>query len=132
MIGSFGKRVFETSDKRILTFLGLTRNTAGRFGYHEIIGKKPISEFVGPALDTITFTINLNASFGINVRYEMEQWLLMATNGEAYPLIIGSKALGTDLWVVQSVSQVWNQVINQGQVISGSLDITLEEYISRV
>lgn len=132
MIGTFGKRVFETSDKRILTFIGFTRNTAARFAYHEIIGKKTLTEYVGPGLDTISFTINLNARFGVNVRNEMNEWVLMATKGEAYPLIIGNRALGTDLWIVQGVGQAWNTVLNQGELISGALDITLEEYISRV
>lgn len=130
MIGSFGNIVFETSDKRIYNFSGFTRETGGRFAAHEVIGKKPQSEFIGPGLDNISFTVNINGMYGMSPRKEMDRWCELANKGEAYTLVIGDKALGTDKWVVKTISEAWNTILNNGKLISGKIDISLEEYIS--
>jgi phage protein U len=132
VIGAFGKIFFKSSDKRILTFNGLTREIAGRFETHEVIGKKPKTEFIGPGLDTISFTINLNASLGVRPRREMDKWEAMASKGSAEILVIGGKPVGTDKWVVKSVSQAWDTIFIKGELYSGKIDVTLEEYITRM
>jgi len=132
MIGYFGKDIiFETSDERILTFTDFNRDTASRFAMHEVIGKKPTTEFVGPGLDTITFTVHLNGNNGVNPREEMNKWLEYARSGQAEILVVGV-ALGVDKWVVKSVSQAWGVVFNRGEIFSGKVDVTLEEYISEL
>ena len=132
MIGYFGKDIiFETSDERILTFTDFNRDTASRFAMHEVIGKKPTTEFVGPGLDTITFTVHLNGNNGVNPREEMNKWLEYARSGQAEILVVGV-ALGVDKLVVKSVSQAWGVVFNRGEIFSGKVDVTLEEYISEL
>lgn len=130
MLGFFGEIVFETSDKRILNFSGFMRDVESRFSAHEVIGKKPKTEYIGPGLDIITFTINLNGNFGIKPREEMDKWVVLARNGEAHTLVVGEKGVGSDRWVVQSVSQAWEVIFNNGELFSGKIDVTLEEYIS--
>jgi phage protein U len=129
MIGFFGDIIFETNDKRILTFQGFNRSSAGRWGKHDVIGRKPASEFIGPNLDKITFTVLLNGNHGVKPRYEMERWLYKERDGVAEPLVINNKGLGVDMWVVKSVSQMWNVILNKGEVLSGSVDVELEEYV---
>lgn len=132
MLGYFGDVVFETSDKRVLTFTGFKHDSAGRWEKHSVIGKKPISEFIGPDLDTITFTINLNGSNGVKPRDEMDRWLKMVNDGIADILVIGNKSLGQDKWDVKSVSEAWDTVFNKGELYSGKIDVTLEEYIEEI
>lgn len=132
MIGFFGDIIFETSDKRILTFQDLKRDTSSRWSNHDVIGKKPTSEFIGPGLDTISFTINLNASLGVKPRHEMERWLEKARSGTAETLVVGNKGLGVDKWTVKSVSQAWGVVLHEGEVYSGKVDIQLEEYVEEL
>lgn len=129
MIGYFGKVVFKASHKKVLTFSDLKHDTAGRWEKHNVIGKKPTSEFIGPDLDTISFTIHLNGANGVKPRTEMEKWIKMANNGVAEILVIGHKPLGKDKWIVKSVSNVWDVVFNKGELYSGKIDVTLEEYI---
>lgn len=132
MIGYFGRDIiFETSDQRILNFANFKREAAGRWASHEVIGKKPITQFVGPGLDTITFTVNLNGNNGVSPREEMNKWLEYARNGEAETLVVG-EPLGVDKWVVKSISQAWDVIFNRGEIFSGKVDVTLEEYISSV
>lgn len=128
MIGYFGPIKFETSDRRILTFTDFQRESTTRSEKHDVIGRKPVKEFIGPDLDTITFTITLTATSGVNPRVEAEKWLRMSRNGEAHPLVIGKRGLGFDRWTIESVSQMWDVVLNKGQVYSAKVDITLEEY----
>jgi phage protein U len=129
MIGYYADIVFETSDSRILTISDFQRSTASRWAKHDVIGKKPTSEFVGPDLDTISFTVQLNGNFGVKPREEMERWLRKARDGTAATLVIGNRALGVDKWVVKSVSQIWGVIMNKGEVFSGKVDVELEEYV---
>lgn len=132
MIGFFGDIIFETSDKRILTFQGFQRDSSARWNTHDVIGKKPTSEFIGPGLDTISFSIQLNANNGVKPRLEVEKWLEKERTGVAEILVIGNKGLGVDRWIVKSVSQMWNVVLNKGEVFSCSFDIELEEYVEEL
>lgn len=130
MIGYFGKDIiFETSDERILTFTDFKREASSRFATHEVIGKKPTTEYIGPGLDTITFTVHLNGNNGVRPRDEMNKWLEYARTGQAETLVVGV-ALGVDKWVVKSVSQAWDVIFNQGELFSGKVDVNLEEYVS--
>lgn len=52
MIGLLGKVPFICSDRRILTFSDLGKKTA-RFATHNIIGQKPVLEYLGPDADTV-------------------------------------------------------------------------------
>lgn len=132
MIGFFGDIIFETSDKRILNFAGLKRDVESRIATHEIIGKKPATEYIGPGLQKVTFTVTLNGNHGVKPRAEMERWLAKVESGEVATLAIGGKPLGTDKWIVRSVSEAWDTVFNGGELFSGKIDVTLEEYISRL
>jgi phage protein U len=132
MLGNFGSIVFETSDKRILTFSGLKIDSAARYGSHEIIGKKPRTEYVGPGLLSLSFTINLNGKLGVKPSDEMQKWLTLAKTGQAEYLMINDQLLGDDRWCVKSVSEAWDTILNGGELYSGKIDVTLEEYISEV
>lgn len=129
MIGYYGPIKFETSDKRILTFDDFKRDSSVRSEKHAPIGRKPVKEFIGPELDTITFTVQFSAANGVNPRVDMEKWLRMCRAGEAHVLVIGKRGLGLDKWTVESVSQSWDVIFNKGELYSSKVDITLEEYI---
>lgn len=128
MIGYFGPVKFVTSDKRVLTFSDFKRESSVRSEKHNVIGKKPAKEFIGPDLDIITFSINLSANNGVKPRMEAERWLKMNREGQAHPLVIGNKGLGYDRWTIESVSQIWDVVFNKGELFSCKIDVTLEEY----
>lgn len=133
MIGYFGKNIiFETSDKRIMTFSELNIDISGRYDKHSVIMQKPKTEFLGPDLDKISFTVNLNGNFGVKPRDEMDKWASLASEGIAEYFVIGGKPLGKDKWVVKSISQAWDTVFNAGELFSGKIDVTLEEYIEEI
>lgn len=129
MIGSFGDIIFEVSADKIRTFDGFSRESSDRWTNHEIIGQKPLSEFVSPGLDKISFTMRLDAQHGVNPRAEMEKLLEMSRKGEVAELIVGGKPLGVDKWKITGLSQKWNTVDNRGNLLAAELDVTLEEYV---
>lgn len=128
MIGSFGEIVFEVNDKRVHTFNQLTRDSAGRSTDHEVLGQKPVTQFNGPGLDTVSLTIKLHGAHGVKPREEMEQWLIKERDGDAEFLFIGGKGLGVSRWMITRVSQAWNIVMNRGELLSANVSIELKEY----
>ncbi len=129
MIGTFGPIVFFTSDTAIKTFDSLSRSEQGRWAKHDVIGKKPISEFLGPDLGKISFKMRFDAMYGMNPRKEMDNLLSMVRDGKCYPLIIGGKGLGVSKWSLQSVTQEWKYLDNRGNLLVGEVSVELEEYV---
>nr|WP_302600029.1 phage tail protein [uncultured Cellulosilyticum sp.] len=129
MIGALGDILFKVSYKNINTFQDLVRSSSGRWAYHEVHMQKPRSEFLGPNLDTITFSMQFDSSLGRNPRYDMEKLMKLTRTGEALPLVIGGDALGYYRWTVESTEQTYKQVDKNGRVISGAITVTLKEYV---
>lgn len=127
MVGYFGDIIFETSDERILSFTNFKRSTSSNFTDHTLINQKPMTEFVSPGLDEITFTVVLDGRFGVSVKKEMDRWLEKARFGDAETLCVGVP-LGVDKWTVRSVSQSWDVIYYNGVVTNAKVDITLKEY----
>ena len=59
--GLLGKIPFSCSDSRVLTFQNLQVQKSARYASHDIIGQKPVNEYVGPSMTTLSFTIQLRA-----------------------------------------------------------------------
>lgn len=129
MIGALGDVVFIATASTLRTFQEFARKTAARWAKHDRIGLKPVSQFIGPDLDTITFTMRFDVRFGIDPRKELEALLDLSRTGKALDLTIGGKSLGEGLWVITSVEQSWDAVDNRGNVLVGSASVSLEEYI---
>ena len=129
-IGNLGKGiVFETSDKKILTFNDFNQKVSGRWSKHDVIGGKPKSEFNGADLRKITFSIVLDAQFGVKPRSVMEKIENMVENGTVEQLVIGSKKVGKNKWKMTDISEAWDVIYNGGQLARASVSISLEEYL---
>ncbi|WP_310830377.1 phage tail protein [Paenibacillus pedocola] len=128
-IGAFGPVIFKVSEDKVLTFQDLTRSSAGRWAQHDILGKKPKKEWLGPGVDSVSFTMRFVSSLELNPRTELDRLTELERAGKALPLVIGNKGLGTGLWVITSLSQAWEQIDNKGYVYAATVDITLEEYV---
>lgn len=129
MIGTFGPVVFVASDEVLKTFDNFVRHEQGRWTKHDIIGKKPKPEFLGPDLGSISFTMRFDVAFGMNPRKEMDNLLSMVRDGKYYTLVIGGKGLGVNKWSLQSVTQNWRRVDNRGNILVGEVTVELEEYV---
>lgn len=129
-IGHIGKKiVFETSDAKILNFKKMQRTVKGRWASHSRIGKKPKKQFLGPDADQITFTITLNAEHGVKPRKTVGNIEKMIRTGKPQTVVIGKKKVGSHKYVITEISENWDTILNKGEVVKITCDITLEEYL---
>lgn len=126
MIGSFAGIHFETSDRRILNFLQLSRQKSARYANHEVIGAKPKKEYLGPGLDGITFSMTLDSQYGVSPKQCIRKLDQSIDRGKKSPFILGGWNLGR--FVIMDKSDAFDIVTNRGGVVQAKIDVTLEEY----
>jgi len=127
-VGSFDDIIFETSSKKVMTFADASREISSRYHSHEIIGGKPLIEYVGPGLDLFNLNIKLNGSFGVNPKNEMNKWIILARAGTPSVLVIGDGPVGVDQWVVRTLRAAMTTFVAD-KLHTADLVITFEEYL---
>jgi phage protein U len=127
-IGTFGDIVFEVSTEKVRTFDDLRRRGSARWATHEVIGKKPVKEFIGPGLESIRFSMQFSAALGVNPLDEINRLRELRDNGEPQELIIGGAPVGGNLWVVEEISEDWDKLDNRGNLLFAEIDVELQEY----
>jgi len=128
-LGSLGPIVFIVSPNKIRTFDEFSRSSAGRWAKHDILGKKPLTQRIGPGLDTVSFSMRFDVKYGMNPRKELERLEKIDREGKALPFLIGGKSIGTGLWVITSLEQKWTSVDNNGNILVAAVNVSLEEYV---
>ena len=136
MIGAIGSKalddviMFEVSDiENILTIKDFVRRNKVRFAKHNVLQKKPVSEYVGSELDTISFKIILKAQFGVNPQEEFNKLIRLQRDGETLSIVIGKSAHGMFRWRIVNLDMPWEVIDNKGNCISCTVNISFEEYI---
>ena len=66
-IGYMGDIVFVVSPNYMLTPMDYERESTGRWTEHDLLMRKPVSQFGGPGLEKLTFSIILDAAHNIDV-----------------------------------------------------------------
>ncbi len=128
MLGKYGDIIFETNDKRILTFGSFTQNVSGRWNSHSVIGKKEKMEFSGPSKRKITFKMTFRAIYGIRPREMLEKLENIVENGNIDYLVIGGRAVGENQFAITSISETWDTIYSGGELAKASVTVTMEEY----
>lgn len=126
MIGHYAGVDFSVSEDRVQTFREMTRETASRWNIHEVIGTKPLQEFLGPDLDSLSFTMQLTAWRGVDPLGMAQQLRQFCQAGEYDNLILGGVNLGR--FVIESISESYQTVTQAGRVLAAQVDVTLKEY----
>lgn len=127
-IGNWGNIIkFHTSDNRILTFDGFKRKASARIKKHNIINGRPKIEFLGPDLQSISFTIELNALLGVEPRRIENKLLRKLRTGRVAPLVIGGKKICSKV-MLTGMSDAYNIILRKGEVLSMTIDVTMTEY----
>lgn len=128
MLGKYGDIIFETSDKRILSFKEFSQNISGRWGSHSVIGKKEKMEFNGPAKRKVTFKMTFRAIYGIRPREMLERLEYMVEKGLVDYLVIGGRAVGENRFAITGLSETWDTIYSGGELAKASVTVTMEEY----
>lgn len=129
MIGLLGSLRFRVNDNKVFTFSNMKREVSASWNTMERIGQKPISEFSGPNLQTISLDITLDASLGVRPRQMLEILERMTESGQANELVIGRKMVGKNKWVITKCSQAWDVILRGGELYRANVSISLQEYL---
>lgn len=130
-IGTFGNVVFETSNDLVRTFKDMTRDTNVRLASHDIIGKKPVIEWIGPGTDTIKFSMQFNSILGVEPKDEEKKLRDMAQTGKVAHIIVG-EPISDYKFIIESISSSGRIYDRDGNLIKSMVDITVKEYPENV
>lgn len=131
-IGTFGNIIFETSNDLVRTFKDMTRDTNVRLASHDIIGKKPVIEWIGPGTDTIKFSMQFNSLLGVEPKDEEKKLRDMAQTGKVAHIIVGGEPVSDYKFIIESISSSGRIYDRDGNLIKSMVDITVKEYPENV
>ena len=131
-IGTFGNVIFETSNDLVRTFKDMTRDTNVRLASHDIIGKKPVIEWIGPGTDTIKFSMQFNSILGVEPKDEEKKLRDMAQTGKVAHIIVGGEPISDYKFIIESISSSGRIYDRDGNLIKSMVDITVKEYPENV
>lgn len=132
IVGYLGDIPFLSSRYIVRTFDGYQKGASGRWATHDIIGKKPISEFLGPGQEEISFDMTLRTDLGVIPADEVKKLEKLRDTGEAVTLVIGIDVIGDTLWTVDSISSSVKRWGTLGMPASVTVNVTLKEYAEDV
>ena len=129
LVGFMAGVPFMVSKAFVRTFDDYNRNSAGRWAKHELLGQKPVLEFVGPDTEKISFSMDLRADHGIAPEMELNKLRKLRDNGKAFPLVIGGRLITRNLWVLESIGETVTHWGRSGSILAINVDVTLQEYV---
>ena len=129
-VGKWGKDiVFSVSDRKVQTFKDMTRTVGSQWATHSRIGRKDQAEYLRPTLQKITFTMELNALYGVNPRTMLNKLANLAERGTVNTLVIGGKRVGSYRWRITDISEEWETIYNGGELARAKVNVTMQEYL---
>lgn len=129
MIGSLGDVVFDVSSEYVRTFCDMKIQRTAKYSEHAIHGGKALLEFTGYSPASLSFSIRLDASLGVNPKQELEALRDILTGHEAVPFILDGEPQGDGLWALESIDETYETIDNHGTLIAVGVSLKLKEYI---
>ena len=113
---------------KIRTFSDYGRSGSGRWAKHDLIGRKPVMEFLGPDVEKVSMKIQLRTDHGINPESELGRLRKMRDTGAVFPFILGGAPVSDNYWLLEDIGENVSYWRAGGKILSVSVDITLTEY----
>lgn len=126
VLGVLGELPFICSFDKVRTFTDLSRSHATRWAQHDVIGKKPVLEYVGEDLATVSLSIRFDANLGMSPLKGLERLKRMRENKQYKTLIIGGEILGR--YVIESISEERKHHTGKGSCLVAEAQISLKEW----
>lgn len=127
-VGSMGDIPFVVTYGKIRTFSDYGRSGSGRWAKHDLIGRKPVMEFLGPDVEKVSMKIQLRTDHGINPESELERLRKMRDTGAVFSFILGGAPVSDNYWLLEDIGENVSYWRAGGKILSVSVDITLTEY----
>lgn len=132
LVGFMADIPFIVSSRFIRTFDDYSRGSSGRWAQHDIIGDKPVLEFIGSDIEKISFSMQLRADQGINPANELEKLRKLRDSGKQFPLVIGGNMVTDNMWVMDSIDESVSFWGKAGSMLGVKVSVTLREYAGGV
>ena len=130
-IGSFGDLDFSVSDKTVRTFDSMSWDFSADYATHDRHIKADLLEYIGPSIETISFSMVFSVFLGVNPLKEIRRLRNMVQSGYAQRLVIGGKVYGSYKWVMQKGTVDLKRFDRQGELWAASAKVTMKEYPKR-
>lgn len=127
-VGSMGDIPFVVTYGKIRTFSDYGRSGSGRWAKHDLIGRKPVMEFLGPDVEKVSMKIQLRTDHGINPESELGRLRKMRDTGAVFPFFLGGAPVSDNYWLLEDIGENVSYWRAGGKILSVSVDITLTEY----
>lgn len=127
MIGSFGTKTFEVSNKKIYTFSDVSLSESLSFETQERAGNKPAIYVKGLGELTQSFNVRLDARW-VDVEQEMAWWFVKMRTAVPEYLTIGEHTWGTGKALLTSVSVSDLVEAGDGTYLAATLALSFVEY----
>ena len=111
-----------------IPFSDYGRSGSGRWEKHDLIGRKPVMEFLGPDVEKVSMKIQLRTDHGINPESELGRLRKMRDTGAVFPFILGGAPVSDNYWLLEDIGENVSYWRAGGKILSVSVDITLTEY----
>jgi len=119
-----GTKTWQVSPSRIVDFDGLSTSFELNAENNNAVEGSPLTNQRGMKAKTLSFSSNLNAALGIDVRQEFESW--EAWIGQTGILKIGGRKFGPN-WLLTSVKPSAIKIDDSGRFRSMKLTFSFEE-----
>lgn len=128
VIGTWGDTVFSVSRGQVRNFQNMKRKFGARYTDHDRHLRKPLPEYKGPDLESVSFDMIVSAFLGVNPQRAIDDLKRKVEDGRIDRLIIGGVQYGSYKWICTSASVALERIDNRGNVLAAKISITLKEY----
>lgn len=127
-VGYMGEIVFAVAESYLLTPTNFARESEARWAEHDLLLRKPVSQFGGPGLEKLSFDIILDADYGIDPAKQLKNLRRMRDTGAVFPLVIGGKPVTQNYWRLNSIKEGNCYWTASGQLQLCTASLSLTEY----
>ena len=130
LIGNFGSQIrFTVSSDKIITFEDFMETISARWAKHNVQGKLPRSEFLGPDLMAFTIKVELDAQYGVNPRKMRNKIKDCVRQGKKAYFVIGDHMVSKNKFKITQAQNEFKQIIGKGKITHITMNLSFEEYI---
>lgn len=127
-IGYMGDIVFVVSENYMITPTNYGRESSARWAEHNLLLRKPVSQFGGPGLEKLSFDIILDSDHGIGPEKQLKKLRKMRDTGAVFPLVIGGRPVTQNYWRLDALKEGNCYWTPSGQLQQCIVNLQLTEY----
>ena len=127
-VGSWGSFLtFRVSDSKVLTFQDMQHSAEVEVQEHSTIVGKPRLQFVAPALEEVSFSMEIDAMHYRKPTRVMSRLIQAMQSGVYAPLVIGGRVI-LQRAILTKVDTNFKTIISRGRIYGIEISVTMKEY----